>query len=377
MNQPLRLVFYTHALAGGGAERVWALLASGFAARDHDILFVVDHDATENRDFLHPSVRYEVLARGHVRAVIALARLLRREKPDVILSALSVANLKLFAASCLARYRHRSVLSYHGYAVSEPQRLSQISYRLTPWLTRLCARSVCVSDGLLVYLRASWHADPTRTLRIYNPAALSQPDAAPGQQHQGADGLLFVACGRLTEAKNFLGLVRAFALGAPAHARLRILGEGDQRGPITAEIKRLNIADQVELPGYIKDVAPEFAKADCFVLSSINESFGLVVVEALACGLPVIATDCDGPREILDGGRFATMVAPGDDAALAQALADFTPSPLQADARRMRAREFGLEPALAAYEVLVREVMADAVTKSRSDSARAIAGDEA
>lgn len=360
MNQPLRLVFYTHALAGGGAERVWALLASGFAARGHDVLFVVDHDAKENRSFLHPSVRYEVLVGGHVRAVMALALLLRREKPDVTLSALSVSNLKLFAASCLARYRHRSVLSYHGYAVSEPQRLSQISYRLTPWLTRFCARTICVSDGLLAYLRASWHADPARTLRIYNPAALPQPDAAPVPLHQGTDGLLFVACGRLTEAKNFLGLVRAFAMGAPVHARLRILGEGDQRGAITAEIKRLNIADRVELPGYIADVVCEFSKADCFVLSSTSESFGLVVVEALACGLPVIATDCDGPREILDSGRFAAIVPPGDDAALARALADFTPSPLQANARRMRAREFGLEPALAAYEALVRDVMADA-----------------
>ncbi len=360
MNQPLRLMFYTHALAGGGAERVWALLASGFAARGHDVLFVVDHDAMENRDFLHPAVKYRVLASGHGHAVLELAKLLRQETPDVILSALCVANLKLGLAGLMAAARRRCVLSYHGYSVNEPQRLSQISYRLTPVLTRLCARTICVSDGLLTYLRKVWHADAVRTLRIYNPAVLTNSKVpAPWQPHH-AESLLFIACGRLNAAKNFTGLVRAFAAGAPSDARLRILGEGSARAAIMAVAARLKVADRVEMPGYVADVGAEFARADCFVSSSDQESFGLVVVEALACGLPVIATACDGPCEILDFGRFGTLVPCGDDTALAKALGAFVPSPLQADMRRARAREFGLEPALAAYEGLIREVMADA-----------------
>ena len=366
MNKPLRLIFYTHALAGGGAERVWAVLASGFAARGYDVLFVVDHDASENRGFLSPEVRYQVLPGGHARAVLALARLLRREKPDVILSALCVANLKLCAASLLARYLKRSVLSYHGYSPNEPQLLSQISYRLTPWLTRISARTICVSDGLLAYLRTSWRADVGRSLRIYNPAVLIEHDVMPPPHQYNADNLLFIACGRLSAAKNFTLLVRAFAAGAPSGARLRILGEGSERAAIKAEAVRLKVADRVEMPGYVADVGVEFSQADCFVLSSDHESFALVVVEALACGLPVIATACEGPSEILDFGRFGTIVPCGDEAALAKTLATFLPSPQQADMRRARAREFSLEPALAAYETLLREVIADADAASRS-----------
>ncbi|MBV1706023.1 MAG: glycosyltransferase [Hyphomicrobiales bacterium] len=354
------MIFYTHALAGGGAERVWALLASGFAARGHDVLFVVDHDATENRDFLHPAVKYRVLASGHGHAVLELARLLRQHKPDVTLSALCVANLKLAMAGLMASALSHCVLSYHGYSVNEPQRLSQISYRLTPLLTRLCARTICVSDGLLNYLRKVWRADVARTLRIYNPAALtaSWAPAILPQPYAGAP--LFIACGRLNGAKNFTGLVRAFAAGAPSGARLRILGEGSERAAILAEARRLKVADRVDLPGYAADVGAEFARADGFVLNSDQESFGLVVVEALACGLPVIATDCDGPCEILDFGRFGTIVPRGDEAAMARALANFQPSPAEADRRRARARDFGLEPALGAYEKLIREVMAAA-----------------
>ncbi len=358
MKQPLRLLFYTHALAGGGAERVWALLASGFAERGHDVLFVVDRDRAENRGTLHESVRYHVLTGGHVRTVLGLARLLRREKPDISLSALSVGNLKLSLSCWLVGCRQQAVLSYHGYAASEPQRLSQISYRLTPWLTRFAARTVCVSDGLLAYVRDQWGADVARTLRIYNPAVLLPTKTVAEMPARTADAPLFLACGRLTPSKNFMGLVRAFAAGAPAGARLRILGDGDERRALVNEARRLGVADRVELPGYSEEVAAEMAGATCFVLSSTNESFGLVLVEALACGLPVIATDCDGPREILDGGRFGTIIPCGDEKALAQALRDFVPSPLEADARRGRAREFGLEPALNAYETMLRQVMA-------------------
>ena len=314
-----KLLFYTHALVGGGAERVWARLASGFAARGDEILFVVDFEARENLTFLSKSVSLRVLPKGHAAATLALARMLRAEKADASLSAISVSNLKHAIAATLAGRRDRAIISYHGFYESEPERLSNISYRLTRPLSGVVAGTVAVSESLRRDLLARFAVAPERVTTIFNPAA---PDPFPESVSDAALSSrenIVVAVGRLVPDKDYPVLLQAFARLHAKDARLVILGEGALRNALEAQTRELGLEARVSMPGFVADIGAQMDGARCFALSSQRESFGLACVEALAHGLPCVVTDCGGPPEIVDQPDIGAVVPVGDVDALARA----------------------------------------------------------
>lgn len=354
---PRKLVFYTHALVGGGAERVWARLASGFSARGDDVTFVVDFEERESLAFLSSAVSLHVLPRGHFRSTLALARLIRKIRPDASLSAISVSNLKHTIAAKLAGRGNKAILSYHGYFDSEPEFLSRLGYRLTPLLTRLSAATIAVSSGLRDNLVANFHATPTRTTTIFNPAA-PEPFPVPlDASALAARPPMVLAIGRLVADKDFVTLLRAFARVKHPNARLTILGEGRERARLQAEAAALGIADRVYMPGFVGDATHALASARCFALTSLRESFSLVCVEALAFGLPVIATDCGGPREILDPPTLGQLAPVGAVEELARSIDDCLMDPGDPAPRQDRARAFTLERALDQYDALIDSVV--------------------
>jgi glycosyltransferase involved in cell wall biosynthesis len=358
--RPRALLFYVHALVGGGAERVWARLASGFAARGDAVTFVVDFEASQSLHLLSDDVTLEVLPRGHGRATLALARLIAARRPDASLSALAAANLKHTLAATLAGRRDRAILTYHGFAASEPERLSRIGYRLTPLLSRLSAASVAVSNVLRDDLVARFAVPPARAHAIANPAA---PDPFPPPLDAAALASrppTIVALGRLVADKDFVTLLRAFARLNDAQARLVILGEGPERARLEAEARGLGVAEQVEMPGFTADVAARLGASRCLALSSRHEAFGLTCVEGLAHGLPVVATACGGPSEILDASELGALASVGDVEDLARALRDALADPGDPAPRQARARDFSLGAALDRYDALIDKVVSHA-----------------
>ena len=349
-----KIILYTHAMSGGGAERVCALLASGFARAGCEVILATDFAAPDNQNFVDALVRQVPLGSGHVANVWALARLLRREKPDVAMSALGISNLKLTLAALVAGTLGRTILSYHGFGRAEPQFLSRLSYLLTPALTRLTAATVCVSDALRDDLVSRWRASKDRTIRIYNPVAVRLAHVPHSRRP------MVLAVGRLNREKNVCGLVRAFALMKHANATLLILGEGEERPAIEAEVARLGLQGRVSLPGYASEPWAAYAEASCLAVSSRSETFSLVVVEALANGLPVVSTACMGPEEILDHGRFGTIVPYDDARAMAAALDACLDNPGDPAPRKARAAEFSVAVALASYGRLFDRVSGSA-----------------
>ena len=354
--KPRALLFYTHALVGGGAERVWARLASGFAARGDRVTFAVDFEAQEALPLLTKDVTLEVLPRGHRAATWALSRLIAARKPAASLSAISVSNLKHAWAARLARRGDRAILSYHGFFDSEPERLSRIGYRLTPLLSRASAATVAVSRAMREDLVAHFHTPAAKTVAIFNPAA-PEPFPAPLDAAAfAARAPLVVAIGRLVPDKDFVTLLRAFARLANPDARLVILGEGPERARLEGEIEALGLAGRVTMPGFAADPGDMLAKARVFALTSRREAFSLVCVEALAHGLPVVATACGGPSEILNTPALGAIAPVGDVEAIAQALAAYLADPGDPAPRRQRALDFTLHAALDAYDRLIRSI---------------------
>ncbi len=157
------------------------------------------------------------------------------------------------------------------------------------------------------------------------PAMVVLPNALPAgfRPRSLLDEPLIVAAGRLGKEKQFPDLVEAFALVADRlpRWRLRILGDGPGRAATIATVRRLGLWDRVELPGPTTDMASEWARASIAACTSRAESFGLVIQEAMAAGVPVVSYDCPvGPRAIIDDGADGVLVPPGSVDELASAL---------------------------------------------------------
>ncbi len=354
-----KVLFYTHALVDGGAERLWATLASTFKARGFDVHFVQDFAASDALPYLDPEIPVHTLGRGHARAIMRLARLLRRLRPQVALSAVGGSNLKLVAATSLSLSRTSSILSFHGSEEHKTGKLSHATYRALPLLSRRAARIIAVSHGLRQSLITDWKADPGKVITLHNPVYLPASAAAPSTAELQERDDLVLSAGRLVPEKDFLTLVRAFArLERPA-ARLVILGKGPQRDTILAEAAKLGIASQVELPGFVAEPWSVYARARCFVSPSRTEQFGNAIVEAMAYGLPVVATRCDGPREILEDGRHGAIVPIGEPAIMAEAIRAALDNPGDPAPRRERAHHFSMEARVPDYIALVEEVVGE------------------
>lgn len=352
-------LFYMPALIGGGAERVWALLASEFARRGHRVLFAVDYEAEENKAYLDPAVKRITLPRTHMGAILGLWRLLRTEKPDVSLSGLGVANLKHMIAALMA-LRHRcAIISFHGFFASENQFLSRLGNHLAPVFTRLCGRAIAVSDGLRGALIERHGASLRRTQRIYNP--VFSPDEMPRVTAEELAArepcILFV--GRMHPDKDLSTLIDAFGLLKTPDARLELVGDGPQKPELEALVIANGLRERVSFLGYRADPTDAYRRARVLVLTSRLESFGNVVAEGLAHGLPVVSTATAGPVEILDHGRFGTIVPIGDSRAVAEAIDAALADPGDPHQRMDRAALFSIERATDAYLAAAEAVIAE------------------
>ena len=188
---------------------------------------------------------------------------------------------------------------------------------------------------------------PTSRVTVINNASLRLGDLAQFAAARDAvprdhPGRHFLAIGRLVVQKNFALLLRAFARIARPDDRLTLIGEGDQRTKLEKLTRDLGIADRVTMPGHINPLHDAFAQADSFVLSSDYEGLGVVVVEALAAGVPIVATDCCINMAMLV--KEAGLVVPIKDVtALAEAMDGVTDTSTEMATMRARAKSFVVE----------------------------------
>ena len=157
--------------------------------------------------------------------------------------------------------------------------------------------------------------------------------------------------GNLIRIKDFATLIRAFArLRATRPARLVILGEGPEHGSLEQLARQLGVAPDVDLPGFTINPYAFMARADVFALASRVEGLSNAIIEALACGCPVVSTDCpNGPAEVLEHGRYGRLVPVGDEAALTEAIAATLQASPDRDKLRRRAADFSVERATERY----------------------------
>ncbi len=399
----MRFAFYLENFDGGGVQKMTLLIADGLARRGYqaDVLVCQARGPLGDDKTLDVNV-VELTASSSVAAKIqairadpgglpelirpllfsravsatfahfpALARYLREARPDALIAGHPLMNVEAALARHLADVPCRLILTeVNDLSSGHPLNAGRLGH----WLPPLCRRAYLAADGIIGIskgvsddIAARIGIPRSRITTIFPPAVT--PDV-PRKARESVDHPWFqpggpavvLGAGRLGRAKDFETLIRAFAIVRRERpARLVILG--NYKNPSKTEKRRatllelaasLGVAEDVDLPGFVANPVAYMARASVFAVSSIYEGFCIVLAEALACGCPVVSTDCpSGPAEILDHGRYGLLVPPRDHVALADAIIRTIKSPPKAEVLRERGAMFSVERCVDKYEGLL------------------------
>lgn len=289
--------------------------------------------------------------------IVSLAKRLRSEQIDVVHTHEFAMNI--YAGIAARMLRLPTIATIHGKRWVAERSRRILAYRA---LRRIGMRIVAVSEDLAVYLSDELGIPRSELALVYN--GIPVPTTLPGNQREDAraslplplDGKLVVAVGNLYPVKDHATLLRAIA-GRDEHLRVAIAGRGEQEEELRELAHQLHIEDRVHLLGLRDDVSRVLAAADCFVQCSRSEGLPLAVLEAMAAGLPIVATRVGGLAEALGPGPAGILVPPGDPDALGEAVGQLAASDERAKrlgaAAYMRVREvFSVETMCQRYRGL-------------------------
>jgi glycosyltransferase involved in cell wall biosynthesis len=357
-----RIVIILPDLRGGGAERVSLDLANAFSELGHSVEFVL---MQAKGDFLDEAQKvFDVQSLGITRArqlPFALAGYLRKSRPDALLAAMWPITPLAALGRALAKCRCRLMLIEHGVLSLQYGSYGgwhRVLLRTSMALGYRAADVVAgVSDGVAKDM-AMLACMQTNQLRVLHnpiparPAPSSQELMRAEEMWGTGSATRILTVGSFKKVKNHPLLLRAFArLATDPGARLMMVGKGEDEAVLRGLAAELGIAQQVIFAGFHADPTPFYRTANLFVLSSDSEGFGNVIVEALASGLQVVATDCPaGPAEILANGQYGRLAPVGDVDALAAAMCAALADDYDQEVLRKRAADFS--PVIAAKKYL-------------------------
>lgn len=336
-------------------------LAQGFMGYGFNVDLVLAQAKGPLLDLIPEGVNVVNLGcRRTLTSLPKLVRYLRRERPNGLLATTNHANLVAIWARLISGVPMRLVIREAITFLQSAKRLGGYKKRITPWLMSVfypwADAVVAISEGVARELTTLKSLPANKIHVVYSPVitpAILELYRAP-LVHPWLDNediVVVLGVGRLHVQKDFATLLKSFALvRSRANARLIILGEGDQRGHLELLAESLGIADDVYFPGFVVNPFPFMAKSSVFVLSSLWEGFGNVLVEALASGTQVVATDCpSGPAEILARGKYGYLVPIADHEAMADAILLALNNRGNSDELIKRGLQFSQEKAVQGY----------------------------
>lgn len=360
----MRVLTFLHSFEPGGVERVALRLVRRWREQGADApLFMGRSDGAMRRELgegldaaMPRQPRFSIAWCETLWMIATLPAAIRRLRPDVLFCAgnsyavVAVAMKLLLGRHCppivakISNDLERQDMPWAG----------RIFYRL--WLRvqgRFIDHFVAMAPGLEAEIATLIRPRRPAISIIPDPAlALAQIDClrARALPEPAGEGRRFVAIGRLVSQKNFPLMLEAFARGAGPQDRLTLYGEGPDRRTLERLAERLGLAGRVHFAGHVSDPAAQIGRSDIFLLSSDYEGVPAVILEALAAGQPIIATECSAAmRALLDDGTLGRLVPTGDVAALADAIADAGRIVQDSVASLAQVQRFTLEAAAPAY----------------------------
>jgi glycosyltransferase involved in cell wall biosynthesis len=338
------------------------ILAAALADAGEDVDVVVINSRGPFREQVDESVRVVDLSSNRVVLCLPkLVRYLRRERPTVFLSSLNHANVMSVIARSISGAGTKVVVCLHSTMSQAESRTlkDRILHKLMRYTYPKADKIVAVSEGVAEDVALHIGLDRSKIEVVYNPVvtpavrALAQQETEHPWFLPGSPPVV-MGVGRLEKQKDFGTLIRAFAeLRKRRKARLMILGEGNMRRELESLVGELGLIDDVALAGFVSNPFVLLRRAGAFVLSSRWEGLPTALIEAMACGTPVVATDCpSGPREILEGGKWGRLISVGDVPSLCAAIGETLDASERPDVE-MRARDFEVGRAVQRYREVI------------------------
>lgn len=354
-------------LSVGGLQKILVRLANEFADRGHRVDLVLAKGEGPLAREVGPDVRIVALDSHRMWwGLPKLMRYLRQSKPDTLLVAGWQVNVIATWAKLLSLTPFRLVVSVRSNITQQSENSDVWYAPYNPLAVKilypLADAIIAISRGILKDLADISSRAAKKGHVVYNPTVdrdlieKSRQEVSHPWFAQESNVPVLLGVGRLSFQKNFALLLRAFAgLSRRRNVRLVVLGDGEGRAKLRKLTRKLNVQDRVDFVGFVENPYKYMANASLLVMSSRFEGFGNVLVEALACGCPVVSTDCpSGPREILEDGKWGRLVPVGDDEALAEAMDEALAEEHDPDRLRRRAQDFSVEKAVDNYlDVLI------------------------
>lgn len=324
MRAERRIAIFLPSLRGGGAQRVGVQIANGMYERGLPVDLLLAEDGGAYRDEVLDGVR--VISFGRARTLSALWPLvlyLRSNKPTTLLSGQPHGTVVAYLATLISGWGGRFIARETNSNIDAMGRNVSFIDRIVRFLVNLvyskAAMVISPSHGVAEELSGQVVVipNPLDTTAILRAASASPPVSKVSTNR------FVLGVGRLSIQKRFDDLIRAFANLKQRHElSLVILGDGPERDNLARLAEQLGLSDRLIMPGFDPNPYRYMARCAVFVLSSGWEGLPNALLQAMACGAPVVATDCPhGPREILQDGRFGELVPVGDVEALSAAIA--------------------------------------------------------
>ncbi len=359
-----RVTFLIESLGIGGAERVVCNLATAFDRNGWGVDVVVTRERGPlERDLPDSVVVRSLDANRTFTSVPQLVSYLRDRRPDALVANMTHVNVVAAVAVRLARVDTTLAVVEHSMLSDRVERMkgrkewvtAKLAGRVYPWADAV----VSVSDNLAEDVATVTGVNRDSITTIYNPIVtdelFEQADEPVDLEWFAGDGPpVVVTVGRLEVRKEIPTLLRAFRhLLERRNCRLVICGDGPERDSLETLAAELGIDEQVAFVGWVDNPYKYMHRADAFVLSSFAEGFSNVLVEALTMGCPIVSTDCGGPAEILEEGKWGRLIPVDDEDAMAAAIDETLEEPVDSDGLRNRADAFTTATAYRNYDNLL------------------------
>lgn len=371
--QKRKISFFIPDFSGGGAEKMLVRLANQFSLRKWTVEMVVLNDRGPNRESVNSSISIVNLnCQRAIFSVPKIARYMMASKPDLILTTLDHISLIALISRCLTSWKG-IVLVRVANPIGEKLRSLSFFPRIVMGMLMkvffpMADGIVGISEGITQDCKNRYSRNSEYVYTVHNPAGVelcsAQSSFEEREPFRIIDRMLgrelkLVTVGRLEYQKDHKTLLNAvFELKDRFKCKLYILGEGSLHCELVERVRRLGIEEDVVFMGYVPDPHRVVSECDLFVLSSRFEGFGNVIVEALANGVPVVATDCDfGPREILNSSSYGELTPVGDSNALAGAIERSLTQEYDPQQLLSRAKDFTVEKKALEYENICLRVL--------------------
>jgi len=363
----MKIAIFVPYLQGGGVGKMMSRVALHLREHGYDVDLVVG-SLRKQEVFPDPNKAriIDLRAERFIPMFLRFFHYRVTQKPELIFTATSLPNMVAVLTTILGFFpRSSTIISEREVRGPVMGWNASLRSRIFRELSRFCYRRankiIAVSHGVrdMLISRAGLRGDQIRV--VYNPVvddSIVTKSTEPVNEPWLADKSVPVvlAVGRLSREKGFDTLIEAMCiLNTRRECRLVILGEGKLREELAALVSAKGMDALVRFLGFRENPYAYMSKANVFVLPSVHEGFGNVLVEALACGAPVVSTDCpSGPSEILEEGKYGPLVPVGDANAMAAAIEKQLTTPKPAELLRQRAQKFSAEAAFEAYRKLAQ-----------------------